>query len=116
MSFAPILFVSAKTGQRVGKILDLIEELLPQYHSQIETSALNAALEEFLLRHSPPVVSGRTLKIKYVTQTATAPPTFTLFVNDPKLIHASYERFLLNQFRAHFNLTNVPIRIHLRRK
>jgi len=116
LPFAPILFVSGKTGQRVGKILDAVESLLPQFRRQIETPALNQALSEILERHSPPVVSGRTLKIKYATQTATAPPTFTLFVNDPKLMHFSYERYVVNQLRDRFGLTNVPIRLRLRKK
>ena len=116
LPFAPILFVSAKTGQRVAKILDAVESLLPQFHRRIETPELNRALEVFLERHSPPCISGRTLRIKYATQTSTAPPTFTLFVNDPKLMHFSYERFLINQLRERFGLTEVPLRIRLRKK
>jgi GTP-binding protein len=116
LPFAPILFISAKTGQRVTKILNTVESLLPQFRAQIETPALNQALEEFLERHSPPCISGRTLRVKYVTQTSTAPPTFTLFVNDPKLMHFSYERYLINQFRARFGLSDVPVRLRLRKK
>jgi len=116
LSFAPILFVSAKTGQHVARIFDTIEGLLPQFRAQIETAELNKALEEFLERHSPPTRSGRTLRVKYVTQTATAPPTFTLFANDPKLMHFSYERYLVNRFRERFGLTQVPIRVRLRQK
>jgi len=116
ISFAPLLFISAKTGRRVGRILDVVEDLMPRYRIRIETSALNTALKEFIKRHTPPVMKGRTLKIKYVTQTATAPPTFTLFVNDPELMHFSYERYLVNQFRKHFGLTDVPLRLRFRRK
>ena len=116
LSFAPILFVSGKTGQRVSKIFDAVEAILPQFRTQIETPALNQALEGFLLRHSPPVIGGQSLKIKYITQTSTAPPTFTLFVNNPKLMHFSYERYLINQFRERFGLTEVPIRLRLRKK
>ena len=116
LAFAPILFVSATTGQRVAKILDTVEALLPQFRCRIETSALNEALGKSLKRHSPPVVRGRTLRIKYVTQTATAPPTFTLFVNDPQLMHFSYKRYLVNQFRERFSLDSVPIRLRLRHK
>jgi len=116
MPYAPILYVSGKTGQRVGKILDTVETLLPQFRSHIETPVLNQALEEILERHSPPVTSGKNLRIKYATQTDTAPPTFTLFVNEPKLMHFSYERHLINELRSRFGLTDVPIRIRLRKK
>jgi len=116
LPFAPILFISAKTGRRVEKILDTVDGLLPQYRARIDTPAVNAALQKILQRHSPPLMSGRSLKVKYAVQTATAPPTFTLFVNDPRLMHFSYERYLLNQFREAFGLTSVPIRIRLRKK
>ncbi len=116
LSFAPILFISAKTGAGVSRILDTVESLLPQYRSRIETPAVNAALKDFLRRNSPPVRHGQTLRIKYATQTGTAPPTFTLFVNDPKLMHFSYERYLVNQFRERFGLNHVPIRIRLKKK
>lgn len=116
VSFAPILFISAKSGQRVGRILDGVEAILPQYNRRVETAQVNKALEQSLKRHSPPVMKGRTLKIKYATQTATAPPTFTLFVNDPALMHFSYERYLVNQFRERFGLDTVPVRLRLRKK
>jgi GTP-binding protein len=116
LSFAPVLFISAKTGRRVERILDAVEAILPQYRAHIDTPQVNNALQEALRRHSPPVVSNKAVRIKYAVQTSTAPPTFTLFVNDPRLMHFSYERFLVNQFRESFGLDSVPIRIRMRKK
>ncbi len=116
LSFAPIVFISALTGQRVRKIFDIIAEIMPQYHHRIETVELNNALERIVRYREPPTHKGRRLKIKYATQTGVAPPTFTLFVNNPTLLHFSYRRYLVNQLRRAFNLTNTPIRIKLRRK
>jgi GTP-binding protein len=116
LAFAPVLFVSAKSGKRVDRILDAVEEVMPQFRARFETSALNQALKESIARHSPPVMKGRTLKIKYAVQTRTAPPTFTLFVNDPDLVHFSYERYLANRLRERFGLTQVPLRLRFRRK
>ena len=116
MPYAPILFISALTGQRVRKIFDLIDEVIPEYRARIETSVLNNVLHKILQRHQPPIQKGRQLKIKYITQTDTAPPTFTLFVNDPALLHFSYERFMRNQFAIELGLSKTPIRLKLRRK
>lgn len=116
LAFAPILFVSAKTGQRVTRIFKAVEDIMPQFRSRFETHALNDALQQFIQRHQPPVMKGRRLKLKYVTQTGTEPPTFTIFVNDPELIHFSYERYLTNQFRERFGLDSVPLRLRFRRK
>ncbi|MFH0794757.1 MAG: ribosome biogenesis GTPase Der [bacterium] len=116
LEFAPILFLSAKTGQRVHKIFDLVNEVYPEFTKQIETSEVNEALESFLRKNSPPVRHGRSLKIKYAVQTAIAPPTFTLFVNDTSLMHFSYRRYLTNKFRERFGFVGCPIRLRLRKK
>lgn len=116
LPFAPILFASALTGQRVKKIFDLIEEIIPQYRAQFSTSDLNRVLKEAVTRHQPPVRKGKQLKIKYITQTRTAPPTLMLFVNNPQLMHFSYKRYLKNQFAERLGLDKAPLRLRLRRK
>lgn len=113
---APVIFVSALTGQRVEKLFDLISQVWGEYTREIGTTELNKWLERTTARLSPPVRSGRQLKIKYVTQTGSRPPTFTLFVNDPDLVHFSYERYLLNQLRSEYSFTGVPVRLRFRQK
>src|SRR5262249_26014627 len=97
LKYAPVITISAKTGVRVDKVFSLIDDVADQYIREIETGTLNDFLQRATLHLSPPVRSGRQLKIKYVTQTGSRPPTFTFFVNDPKLVHFSYERYLMNQ-------------------
>jgi len=116
LSYAPIIFISARTGQRVMKLFQSIDEIIPQYRTRIDTSLLNRELQNILKRHQPPIQKGRELTIKYITQTDTSPPTFTLFVNSPDLIHFSYERFLKNQLSELFGLKRTPIRLKFRRK
>lgn len=113
---APVLFISALTGQRVEKLFDLIAQVFSEYTREIGTSELNVWLAQATTYLSPPVRSGRQLKIKYVTQTGNRPPSFTFFVNDPDLVHFSYERFLLNQLRKKFGFTGVPVRFRYRQK
>jgi len=116
LSYAPIIFISALTGQRVMKLFNLIQEIVPQYSRKIETSVLNRELENIQRKYPPPLLRGHRLKIKYITQTGIAPPTFTLFVNNPELMHFSYKRYLLNQLHEALELDKTPIRIKLRRK
>lgn len=113
---APVIFVSALTGQRVEKIFDIIGQVYEEYTREIPTTELNNWLNAATTHLSPPVRSGRQLKIKYVTQTGNRPPSFTFFVNDPKLVHFSYERYLLNQLRKKFGFTGVPVRFRYRQK
>ncbi len=116
LKHAPIIQISAKTGQRVEKLFDLILAIEKEYTREIDTSEINDFLKRATGRLSPPVHSGRQLKIKYVTQTGTRPPTFTFFVNDPKLLHFSYERYLLNQLREEYGFAGVPVRMRFRKK
>ena len=116
LKHAPVLHVSALTGQRVHRIFDLIDTVYAQYTRKIETSELNELLQKALARQSPPIQKGRQLKIKYVTQTGTKPPTFTFFVNDPQLVHYSYERYLANRLREEYGFEGVPIRLRFRAK
>lgn len=113
---APVIYVSALTGLRVEKLFDMVTQIYSEYTREIGTNELNQWLARATTRLSPPVRSGRQLKIKYVTQTGTRPPTFTLFVNDPELVHFSYERFLMNQLRKDYGFTGVPIRLRYRQK
>src|SRR5205814_5385744 len=116
LRYAPVITISAKTGQRVEKIFDLVDEVAVQYAREIETAVLNEFLQRATTHLSPPVRSGRQLKIKYVTQTGTRPPTFNFFVNDPKLVHFSYERYLLNQLRREFGFSGTPVRLRFKAK
>jgi GTP-binding protein len=112
----PVITISAKTGQRVDKLFQIIKTVDEQYRREIETGRLNDFLRQATTRLSPPVRSGRQLKLKYVTQTGSRPPTFTFFVNDPKLVHFSYQRYLMNQLRAEFGFEGVPVRMRFRQK
>ncbi|MCX7718949.1 MAG: ribosome biogenesis GTPase Der [Candidatus Sumerlaeaceae bacterium] len=116
MSFAPVLFVSALTGLRVQKLFEVIRSVDEQYRREIATPELNEFLKRATAHVSPPVQRGRQLKIKYVTQTGSRPPTFTFFVNDPKLVHFSYERYLANQLRREYGFEGTPLRLRFRKK
>ncbi len=116
LKHAPVVHVSALTGQRVPRLFELIDRVYAEYSRRIETSELNDWLQRALARQSPPIQKGRQLKIKYIVQTGTKPPTFTLFVNNPELMHYSYERYLLNQLREAYGFEGVPIRLRLREK
>lgn len=113
---APVIFISALSGQRVEKLFDIIHNVYEEYIREIGTSELNTWLAQATTHLSPPVRSGRQLKIKYVTQTGSRPPNFTFFVNDPDLVHFSYERYMLNQLRARFGFTGVPVKFRYRQK
>lgn len=116
LTYVPVIHVSAKSGQRVEKLFALIDEVDTEYRREIQTSHLNDFLQRTIHHVSPPVRSGKQLKIKYITQTGVRPPTFSLFVNDPKLVHFSYRRYLTNQFRREFGFKGVPIRLRFREK
>ncbi len=116
LSYAPIIFISAKTGQRVNKIFDLINHVAEQNSMRISTSLLNQVINEAIAMVQPPTDKGKRLKILYGTQASTKPPTFVIFVNDKKLFHFSYERYIVNQIRKEFGLEGTPIRIIVREK
>ncbi|MDL2252586.1 ribosome biogenesis GTPase Der [Ruminococcaceae bacterium OttesenSCG-928-I18] len=111
MSYAPILFISAKTGQRVGKLMEMIRFVDAQNAMRITTGKLNSLLADATARVQPPTDRGKRLKIYYMTQVSTRPPTFACFINDKKLFHFSYKRYLENQIRGVFGLQGTPIRI-----
>jgi len=114
MSYVPMLFLSAKTGQRVNKVLDYAAEVYDEAGRRVPTGTLNDVLGEAIAMQDPPSDKGRQLKIYYATQASTRPPTFIVFVNDPELVHFSYQRYLENFLRKSFDLNRTPIRIWFR--
>ena len=116
LSYAPIIFISAKTGQRIEKLYEMINMVASQNALRVSTAVLNQVLNEAIAIVQPPTDKGKRLKIFYMTQAATKPPTFVVFVNDKKLFHFSYERYLVNQLRKEFGLVGTPIRIMVREK
>lgn len=116
MTYAPSVFISAKTGQRVDRILKLVNFVYSQYTFRISTGVLNDCLADAIAVNEPPSDKGRRLKILYATQVSVKPPTFVLFVNDPKLMHYSYKRYLENYFRKTFGLEGTPLHIIVREK
>ena len=116
LSYAPIIFISAKTGQRVEKIFNLINEVANNNAFRISTSNLNELLAEAVAMVQPPTDKGKRLKILYGTQVSTKPPTFAVFVNSKKLFHFSYERYLVNKLREEYGFKGTPIRMLVREK
>ena len=116
MLYAPVVFLSALTGQRVDRIYEVIQQVYAQNTSRITTGALNSVLADATARVQPPTDKGRRLKIYYMTQAGTKPPHFVIFCNDARLFHFSYQRYLENQIREVFGLTGTPIRITIRQK
>jgi len=116
MQYAPTMFISALTGQRVNKILELVDFVAEQNSTRVTTATLNTLLREWLHLNPPPSDKGRRLKVRYITQVGVKPPTFVFFVNDPELMHFSYKRYLENQMRKHFGFEGTPIRIVVRQK
>ena len=116
MTYAPILFISAMTGQRVDRLFELINYVNDQAATRITTGMLNNVLEDAQTRVQPPTDKGRRLKIYYVTQTGIKPPHFVFFCNDARLFHFSYQRYLENQLRSTFGLEGTPIKITIRQK
>ena len=116
MSYAPILFISAKTGQRVDRLFELIRYVDGQNALRITTGMLNDLLARATARVQPPSDKGKRLKIFYMTQPSTRPPTFVAFVNSKQLFHFSYQRYIENQIRATFGLEGTPIRLLIRER
>ncbi|MBE6949675.1 MAG: ribosome biogenesis GTPase Der [Ruminococcaceae bacterium] len=116
MPYAPILFISAMTGQRVNKLFEIINAVNENSSMRITTGQLNNILQDATARVQPPTDKGRRLKIYYVTQTGIRPPCFVFFCNDARLFHFSYQRYLENQIRAVYGLEGTPIKIIVRQK
>lgn len=116
LDYAPIIFTSALTGQRVLKTLTTADELFEQYNRRVLTSEVNTALEDILKKHHPPTYRGKHLKFYYSTQVSVRPPTFVLFCNYPEGVHFSYNRYLTNQFREHFQFQGTPLRLRIQQR
>ena len=116
MSYAPIVFISALTGQRVNRLFELINYVNDQASMRITTGMLNSVLADAQTRVQPPTDKGRRLRIFYMTQASTCPPTFVCFCNDARLFHFSYQRYLENQIREVFGLTGTPVRMVIRER
>lgn len=116
LSYAPILFISALTGQRVPKILSMVDHVAEQTKKRISTGPLNRSFMQWVERFTPPLYKNRIVKLNYITQVSTAPPTFVIYTNIPDGIHFSYERYLTNQMRETFSFEGVPIRLQFRKK
>lgn len=116
LDYAPLLFVSAKTKQRLGKILQLVNTVMESYTFRISSNRLNQVIGEITALHQPPSVKGKPLKIYYTKQVKVKPPTFQLNVNEPEGLHFSYQRYLENKLREYFGFTGSPIRFQIKVK
>ena len=111
LDYAPIIFVSAKTGQNLDQIPKMVKRVHENQVQRIRSSVLNDLLLEASKLVPTPMIKGKRLRVYYMTQVAVNPPTFVVFVNDPELMHFSYERFLINQLRDNFDFTGTPIKV-----
>lgn len=116
MTYAPVIFISALTGQRVTKLFELIQNVVNQAAIRIPTGVLNSVLADATTRVQPPTDKGRRLKIYYMTQVGVKPPHFVIFCNDARLFHFSYQRYIENQIRSTFGLVGTPVKITIRQK
>ncbi|MEW6236477.1 MAG: ribosome biogenesis GTPase Der [Candidatus Omnitrophota bacterium] len=116
LHYAPIEFISALTKQRIHRIFPHVARILENYSLRVPTAQLNELLEQILQRHPPPIHKGRAPRIYYWTQAGTAPPTFVAFTNDPKAIHFSYERYLVNRLYETFGFEGTPLRLYWKKR
>ena len=116
LDYAPVLFISAKTGQRVHTILKRVNDVAEQHARRIPTALLNDVVADAMMQTPPPNKRGKKLRIHYVTQASVKPPTFVFFVNDPELFHFSYQRYFENRFRAAFQFEGTPLRFMIRER
>ena len=116
ITYAPMVFISAKTGQRTDKLFELIKFVNEQNSVRITTGALNDVLTDATIKVQPPSDKGKRLKLYYITQASTKPPTFVLFVNDRQLAHFSYIRYIENQIRSYFGMEGTPIKFIIRER
>ena len=114
LSYAPLLFISAETGQRVNKIIETVLEVQEARHHRLSTAELNDLMRDILAHHPPPTKAGTQLKFYYATQVAVAPPTFVFFVNRPEMVHFGYQRYMENRIREQYPFTGSPIRLLFR--
>jgi GTP-binding protein len=116
LSFAPRLYLSALTGEKVKGLFGKINRIHEQLFRRIDTAIVNKALSDMVQKNPPPKMGPGRIKFFYATQTGVMPPSFSLFMNRPDLVHFTYERYLLNQFREQLELSEVPIRLRFKKK
>jgi GTP-binding protein len=116
LDYVPVLFISARTGQRVDRVLSVALRVQEERLVRIPTGELNRIVQEAVARHAPPSKAGKRLKFYYATQADVDPPTFVFFVNDTRLVHFSYERYLENTLRTHYGFLGTPVRLSFRRR
>ncbi len=116
LTYAPIVFLSAKTKQRLHHLLPTVNRVAENHHLRVPTHVLNDVIMDAVAMNPTPTDKGKRLKINYVTQVAIKPPTFVFFVNEPELMHFSYRRFLENRLRATFEFEGTPLKIFARKK
>ncbi|MBN1583898.1 MAG: ribosome biogenesis GTPase Der [Anaerolineae bacterium] len=116
LSYVPVLFLSALTGQRVNKVIPTALEVYQERHQRLTTNELNNLVQEAMFRHSPPTIRGQKLKVYFATQAEGSPPTFVFFVNDPKLVHFGYSRYLENKLREVHPFSGTPIKLLFKRR
>jgi GTP-binding protein len=114
LEFVPVTFISAATGYGVRKLLETGMRVVKNYRRKVSTSAVNQALQKIVRAHSAPLAQGRSVKFYYGTQTDTRPPTFTLFVNRPRAVSETYQKYLIHQLRENLGFEHAPIRLNLR--
>jgi GTP-binding protein len=114
LDYVPVLFISALTGQRVHKVLPLAFQVHQERNVRIPTGELNRLVEDAAVRHAPPHKAGKRLRFYYATQASVDPPTFVFFVNDTRLVHFSYQRYLENQIRRRYNYLGTPLKLVFR--
>lgn len=114
MPYAPLAFISAKTGQRVGKVMEMALDVVEERNRRVSTAALNRVLKDAVAKHAPPSKPGKWVRFFYATQADVAPPTFIFFCNEPKMIHFSYRRYIENELREAFGFAGTPLRISFR--
>ena len=116
MTYAEIIFISAVTGQRLGKLFDLIDVVSENHSMRVATGVLNEIMAEAVALQQPPSDKGRRLRLYYITQAAVKPPTFVIFVNDKELMHFSYTRYIENQIREAFGFRGTPLKFIIRER
>jgi GTPase len=114
MPYVPVLFISALTGQRVNKVLEMVKLVHAERHKRIPTAELNRVMAELTSRHAPPSQGRRKLRFRFATQAETAPPTFIFFVNHENMVHFSYQRFIENNLRERYGFVGTPLRMRFR--
>ena len=116
MPYAELLFISAKTGQRIGKLYDMIDAVIENHAMRVQTGVLNEIMTEAVAMQQPPSDKGKRLRLYYITQAAVKPPTFVIFVNDKELMHFSYTRYIENKIRDAFGFQGTPLKFIIRER